>query len=344
MGSLSLMNAMSSLSEEWRTLPFSNRDDGPPKLLFKFITSSDGFELYVTDIMHCWKSLGDRTSIAREAARTHSSIDPSEDATQFQVLLSKIRDGLMGRNGGRCKIGSVYPDAADTEPLRAFTLHSRTPLPLPLQPLHWRFDLLQEGQMLLTCELILPALASELKHQTQIEDLKRQIEQKDHVITRLMDKIEQSSMDLSLVFPGYSSGRKGLTAKQATKVVPGISQFDETAWEKDFGGDGLATTRSLAEAFRKPGTDQLWFESPLDRYGGDAAWEAFGKTANYCNDWMSSGEREPMFTEDEGSTNVAKSHHPRTSTAVDPNGGGSAPGLATEESTQAFEVRPSTRA
>jgi len=197
--------------------------------------------------------------------------------------------------------------------------------------------------MLLTCELILPALASELKHQTQIEDLRRQIEQKDHIITRLMDKIEQSSMDLSLVFPGYSSGRKGLTAKQATKVVPGISKFDKTAWEKDFGGDELATTRSLAEAFRKPGTDQLWFESPLDRYGGDAAWEAFGKAASYCNDWMSSGEREPVFTEDEDSTDVAKSHHARTSTAVDANGGGSAPGLATEESTQAFEVRPSTR-
>src|SRR5436305_5527912 len=174
------MNAMSSLSEQWRTLPFSNRDDGTPKLLFKFITSSDGFELYVTDILHCWRCSGDRTSIAREAARTHSSIDPSEDATQLQVLLSKLRDGLMGRNGGRCKLGSVSPDVADPEPRLGFTLHSRTPLPTPLQPLHWRFDLLQEERTLLTRELILPAMASELRHQTQIEDLKRRIEQKDH--------------------------------------------------------------------------------------------------------------------------------------------------------------------
>jgi hypothetical protein len=333
---------MSSLSEEWRTLSFSNGDGGTPKLLFKFVTSSDGFELYVTDILHCWRDSGDRTSIAKEAARTHSSIDPSEDVTQFQVLLSKLRDGLMGRNGGRCKIGSVAPDTADTHPRLGFTLHSRIPLPPPLQPLHWRFDLLQEERMLLTRELILPALASELKHQTQIEDLKRRIEQKDHVITRLMDKIEQSSMDLSLVFPGYSSGRKGLTAKQATKVVPGISKFDETVWEKDFGGQELATTRTLAEAFRKPGTDQLWFESPLDRYGEDAAWGTFGKVASYCNDWMSSGEYQPEFTEDEDLTDAAKGRRPRTSTAVDPNGDGSAPELVTEESTQAFEVRLST--
>ena len=191
-------------------------------------------------------------------------------------------------------------------------------------------------------ELLLPALASDLKLRTQVEELRCKIEEKDHVITRLMDKIEQSSMDLSLVFPGYSSGRKGLTAKQATKVVPGISKFDETAWEKDFGGERLATTRTLAEAFRKPGTDQLWFESPLDRHGEDAAWETFGKVASYCNDWMTSGDHEPVFTEDEGSTDAAKRHRPRTSTAVDPNGGGSAPGLVTEESTQAFEVRPPT--
>jgi hypothetical protein len=335
---------MSSMSEEWRTLPFSNRDDGTPKLLFKFIISSDGFELYVTDILHCWRGSGDRTSIAREAARTHSSIDPNEDATQFQVLLSKLRDGLMGRNGGRCKIGSLPPDAADVEPRLGFTLHSRTPLPPPLQPLHWRFDLLQEERMLLTRELMLPALASELKRQTQIEDLKRRIEQKDHVITRLMDKIEQSSMDLSLVFPGYSSGRKGLSAKQATKVVPGISKFEEPAWEAAFGGDELTTTRTLAEAFRRPGTDRLWFEAPLGKYGEDAAWEAFGKAATYCDDWMNSGEPEPVFTEDEGSTDVGKGRNPRASAAVGSNGGGSAPGLITDESTEAFEVRPATHA
>src|SRR5579871_4982395 len=227
---------MSSLSEEWRTLFFSNRDDGTPKLLFKFITSSDGFELYVTDILHCWRDSGDRTSIAKEAARTHSSIDPSEDVTQFQVLLSNHRDGLMSRNGGRCKIGSAPPITADTEPRLGFTLHSRTPLPPPLPPLYWRFDLLQEERMLLTRELILPALASELKHQKQIEDLKRRIDQKDHVITRLMDKIEQSSMDLSLVFPGYSSGRKGLTTEQATKVFRGISRFAKLAGGRNLEG------------------------------------------------------------------------------------------------------------
>src|SRR2546423_506212 len=85
-----------------------------------------------------------------------SHIDVSEDATKFKVLLSKIRDGLRGRNGGRCKMVSLSPAAADTDPLRGFPLPSRPPLPPPLQPLHWRFDLLQEEQMLLTCELILP--------------------------------------------------------------------------------------------------------------------------------------------------------------------------------------------
>jgi hypothetical protein len=331
---------MSSLSEDWRILPFSNRKDGPPKLLFKFITSSDGYELYVTDLLNCWNDCRSRVSITEEAARNRSSIDPSEDASQFDVLLGKLRDGLMGRNGARCKIGSTQPDTSAPECLNGFRICSRIPLPSPLQPLFWTFELVQKGRMLLTREVVLPALASDLKHQTQIKDLNKRIEEKDHVITRLMDKIEQSSMDLSLVFPGYGIGRKGLNAKQATKVVPGISKFDQAAWQKDFTDNALASTRSLAEAFRKSGTDKLSFESPQDRYGGTACWEPFGKAASYSKYWMDDEDQEPVFTEDDGSIEGRGGHRIKDNLDRKLNGDGFAPGLSIEESSEAFEVRP----
>jgi hypothetical protein len=334
------MSAMSSIAEEWRTLPFSNRDYGAPKLLFKFITSSDGFELYITDLIHCWKDSRNRASITKEATHTRSSIDPSEDASQFDVLLSKLMDGLSGRSGGRCKIGPGWHAKEDKEAPRSFTLLSSTPLPVPLLPLRWTFNLLQEGRMLLTREVILPAVASELRHQTQIGDLKKRIAEKDHVITRLMDKIEQSSMDLSLVFPGYSTGRKGLNAEQATNVVPGISRFDDNAWQKNYRDDELVTTRSLAEAFRKPSTDRLSFDCPRDKYGEDAAWARFGKVANYSEDWMEAFGREPSFTEDEHLRNGGKGQSTRAGTIEGAIGNGRAPGLPVEESTDAFEVRP----
>ena len=331
---------MSSQSEEWKILPFSNGDRCPPKLLYKFIAKSDGYELYVTDLLHCWKDSRDRQSITKEAVRQRCSIDPSEDATQFNVLLSKLRDGLSGMGEARCKIGPGWHDTAGRGLLGGFTLLSRTPLPEPLVPLRWTFNLLQEGRMLLTRELILPAMASELKQQTQIEDLTKRIVEKDHVITRLMDKIEQSSMDLSLVFPGYSTGKKGLNAKQATKVVPGISRFDETAWKNGYRHDDLATTRSLADAFRESGTDRLSFDGPRDRYGENAAWQPFGKAASYSGNWTESYEREPSFSEDEPPTDTGKDNGKGKEVSATLKELGKGADLPTEESTQAFEVRP----
>ena len=105
--------------------------------------------------------------------------------------------------------------------------------------------------MLLTRELLLPALAADLKNERQINELITKIKEKDHVITRLLDKIEQSSMDLSLVFPGYGTGRKGLNVKQAVKLVPGVSRFDEDGWREKHEDPMLTTTRSASDLLRK---------------------------------------------------------------------------------------------
>jgi hypothetical protein len=318
------MSALSS--EEWRILPFSNRDAGPPILLFKFITASDGFALYITDLVHCWMDSRDRASITKEAARCPTSIDPSEDAGQFGVLLSKLRDGLTGTQGGRCKIGSMYRDSQESMSSWGFTLLTKTPLPPPLQPLLWTFNLFQEGRTLLTRELLLPALASELKYRMQVEELRSNIEEKDHVITRLMDKIEQSSMDLSLVFPGYSSGRKGLNAQNAIKVVPGLSRFDAVGWQKAHANDQLATIQTLVEAITKPGSHQLSFEGPQDPFDGASAWELFGKVGGWREDWISPEDYDSTFTPDGEPTNRKLDGEPAV------------PKLPIEESANAFEV------
>jgi XLF-Cernunnos, XRcc4-like factor, NHEJ component len=318
------MSAMSSV--EWRILPFSNRNFGPPKLLFKFITHSDGFDLYVTDIVHCWKESRDRASIAKEAAKSRSSIDPNEDPGQLDVLLSKLRDGLMGLRGGRCKIGSLHHNKQENRSFWGFRILTRTPLPAPLQPLLWTFQLVQERHILLTRELLLPALSSELKYRMQVEELRRKIEEKDHVITRLMDKIEQSSMDLSLVFPGYSTGRKGLKAQQAVKIVPGLSKFDGVGWQKAHADDQLATTRSLVETISKPGAHQLSFEAPHNPYDGDAGWEPFGAAGEWREDWIEGEYHDPTFTDLEESTDGKLP------------GAHSVPKLPVEESSSAFEV------
>lgn len=328
---------MSSLSEDWSILPFANRDCGPPKLLFKFITHSNGYRLYVTDLIRCWKDSHTRQSVVKQAIEKHSSIDPSEDASQFSVLLSKLGDGLSGEHGGRCKVGPGFRDMSSTDSLGSFCIVSRTPLPAPLQPLHWTFHLRQAEQMVLTRELLLPALAADLKYKDQIEELTHKINEKDHVIARLMDKIEQSSMDLSLVFPSYSMGRKGLDVKQAVKLVPGISRFDEDGWRKRHEDPMLTTTRSVSELLRKPGSNQVAFDGPRDYDDGDSAWESFGNTGIFNADWTDPSWTDPAFTEDEHPTHTKRRKEGqkrplRTLT------------LPVEESSDAFEVHFSSKA
>ena len=324
---------MSSLSGNWSILPFANRDRGPPKLLFKFFTNSDGFELYVTDLIRCWADSGTRESVTKQAAVDRSSIDPSEDASQFAVLLSKLRDGLAGQNGGRCKVGPGDCSNTAIDSQGSFSLSLRTPLPAPLRPLHWTFHLRQEGRMLLTRELLLPALAADLKNERQIDELIIKIKEKDHVITRLMDKIEQSSIDLSLVFPGYGTGRKGLNAKQAVKLVPGASKFDEDGWRKKHEDPMLTTTRSASDLLRKPHSDQVSFDSPNDYSNKDPAWGHFGNTRSFSPDWVDPRWDHPTFTEDD----VPK-HGERKIVQKEPR---PTPELRLEESIDAFEVRAS---
>ena len=322
---------MSSLSEPWSILPFANKDPGPQRLLFKFISSSDGFELYVTDLIRCWKDSGTRESVTKRAVEDHCSIDPSEDASQFAVLLSKLKDGLSGQNGGRCKVAPAYRDTPARDCQGSFSLMSRTPLPAPLKSLHWTFHLRQEGHMMLARELLLPALAADLKNENQIDELTNKIKEKDHVISRLMDKIEQSSIDLSLVFPGYGTGRKGLSAQQAVKVVPGASRFDEDGWRMKNKNPMMTTTRSASDLLRKQYLDQVLFDISHDYSDRDSAWEQFGNAGTFSFNQVDPSGDDPTFTEDELSERGERSKAER-------NGQRHTPDLPAEESIDAFEV------
>lgn len=317
--------------EPWRDLPFANRTNGLPKMLFRLVRTGNGFDLYVTDFIHAWKARDtSQAELQRKAARERCPIDPSEDSSQIDVLISKLEDGLSGSNRGRCKVGPGVRDTAQQASVGGFTLFTTTPLPAPLPPLRWRFELLQQDLMLLTSELLLPSLAAQLSYQVQAQDLQRRIKEKDHVIGRLMDKIEQSSIDLSLVFPGFGSGRKGLNAKQATKVVPGIAGFDVERWKTDFGVDTLAPAQSLVEALRKPGSSQLCFEGPRKPYKGEAPWNRFGSIGSWELDWIDTHGDDPVFTDED--LRQKKSSRAKI-----------APTLPFEESADAFEVSTSTR-
>ena len=207
---------------------------------------------------------------------TRCSIDPSEDASQYEVLISKLRDGLAGSNGGSCKMGggqdTSHGQKRDLE-VQAFRLEVQVPLPVPLEPLHWNFNLNREDSGTFASELLLPALKAEAESQRMMDNLKQKLVEKDHAISRLMDKIDQTGMDLSLVFPGFSSARKGLNAQAATKLVPGLAKMDLGAWETQSATENRQAAKSITDAFFNPNTGKILPNLPrrlfVDPHGED---------------------------------------------------------------------------
>jgi hypothetical protein len=68
----------------------------------------------------------------------------------------------------------------------------------------------------------------------QIEQLVRELHDKDRVISKICDRLETSGNDLTTVFPGVSNvktSRKKGQREQLAKHVKGLADFDERGWK-----------------------------------------------------------------------------------------------------------------
>lgn len=210
-------------------------------MFFKLSATDYAFQLILTDLMAIWQCASDKYDIIAEAARQHSSIDPSESDTQLKVLLSKLKQSLRkGNNRIAREVHNRSPQ---------LTLNTTMDLPQPLRPLSWTFRLALQSASELAEQVLRPSLHEVSVSHKKIDFLQRTIKEKDHVISRLLERIGTSSLDMSLIFPGVTSlaSRKGhVTVTEATKHVPGMAPFDDKAWIKHFasndgydGSDGI---------------------------------------------------------------------------------------------------------
>ncbi|OJD24286.1 hypothetical protein ACJ73_04353 [Blastomyces percursus] len=201
-----------------------------PRLLYKFISSNQGCEIYVTDLAYVWSQSLTRKEIINKASKYNTSIDPSEDDEQYFVLLQKISDALRGSKGSSLLLVS------ETEG-NELKLNTSTKLPAPLDPLQWTFTLSQQSPNALTKHILLPILKGEVNHETRILSLIGQVKQKDWALSKLFDKIESSGVDLSTVFPGMGGvrlSRKDSVYSQVSKLIKGVAPFDEELWNKEY--------------------------------------------------------------------------------------------------------------
>lgn len=218
---------MESVKSGWQELKTTS---GPrcPKLFYNFTANDDGFTLQFTDLIGFWTAVSPVNDIVTYAQITKTSIDPSDSQPQLRVLLQKLSQSLEeGDNTLR----------QENEERNAILLQTVLKLPRPLQPLKWEFYLEPRGTEELAENVLRPCLLEASESKKRLESLHEVIKAKDHVISRLMDKIEGTTIDLSMIFPGITGARSRrgqTTIKDAQKHVPGLKPFSKDEWQKHF--------------------------------------------------------------------------------------------------------------
>lgn len=282
----------------WRPLDISpSREPHLPPLLISTAFGPDSYTIHLTDLTHIWSETLERGGILRRSRDVNTSIDPS-DSEQLRILLDKIQLGL---EGGR---DTALALAVNTDAGRpSMTLSVTVPLPGGLAPLEWSIELAAASQQLLTDQLIVPLLEAQQMRMREMASLADMLREKDHVIQKLMDKLEARGTELGQVFPQVA-GKAGraVDRRKAEEKVKGLSRFEMEAWRRGlrseeprdvgelvgqvFAADGLSNlkTRNASNVVKEPVN---WW----DRVKGDSFGLSGGKTPSHGHHGKTSPKR-----------------------------------------------------
>lgn len=212
----------------WYALPLSASAGAhlPPLLISTAFTASS-FAVHLTDLTHIWTETLDRAAIVKRSREEGTSIDPSETG-QLKIFLEKIKLGLAGGKGTTLAL------TINGDPDRpSLVLSVSVNLPGGLLPLQWPVRLSAAPQTLLTSHLTMPLLQTQHAHMQEITGLMDVLKDKDHVIQKLLDKLEEQGTELGQIFPQVAGkvGRK-VDRKKAEDKVRGIARFDVDTWRQ----------------------------------------------------------------------------------------------------------------
>jgi XLF-Cernunnos, XRcc4-like factor, NHEJ component len=256
----------------WKPLPLSAFAGAHlPALLISEAFTAASYTVHLTDLTHIWSEHLDRRDIVRRGREQDTSIDPSENE-QLQILLEKIRLALAG--GKNTSLALTIRGDADRPSL---TLNINVKLPGGLVPLQWPIQLAAAPQSLMRSQFVVPLLRAQGAMMEEIASLVEVAKEKDHVIQKLLDKLEGQGTELGQIFP-QAAGRVGrkVDRKTAEGRVKGLGQFDLETWQKSRNheisrdiatliGDVFAATNSDALGIDEvvPGFEEPddWWES-----------------------------------------------------------------------------------
>lgn len=214
----------------WQELK-TDRKKQCPKLFYNYVADEHGYTLQFTDLIALWTATATADDVRNRARENRTSIDASQ-SSQLLVLLRKLKESLAQ---GSNVLKKDLPSNSET-----VLLETTLNLPRPLEPLKWQFVLERQGSGEMAEHILRPCLYEASESMKKIDTLISTIEAKDRVILRLVQKIEASSMDLSLIFPGITGprARKGqVTVQDAERHVPGLRKFHKREWQDFFKSD-----------------------------------------------------------------------------------------------------------
>ncbi|EED16588.1 conserved hypothetical protein [Talaromyces stipitatus ATCC 10500] len=244
------------MSPQWHSLP--TRNISVPPLLYRFIYTSQSYDFYLTDLTHIWRENLQHKHILQKAEDTETSIDPSEDANQYDVLMRKIQDALDGAKNTTVAVTSGRRS-------NSITVSTNTKLPGGLNPLKWSFMLSKEPPSAVTRYLLLPLLKNEKDHEQREQSLLEHIREKDNVLSKIFDKIDPSQ--LTSMFPGTAGVRHTkLKTSDLIRHIKGATKFEEKKWrgspaEEDDLGSGLASAYGGTSLDSTNIRDVAWWEN-----------------------------------------------------------------------------------
>lgn len=261
------------MSAFWRPLISISNEPGVPPLLVKHDFGAANYTIYVTDLTYMWVETLERKQIVKRALNLETSIDPSEDKSQMQLLLRHVRESLEGHED----TGITIEGEGDADKL---VLTSLITLPSPLLPLEWPFHLAKASQATFTSHFVLPSLSLFSVSKTQITSLLQHLKEKDNVINKLTDRIHSEGGDLGKIFPAVPSSRAGAkhNAKEtAAKSVKGLANFDEKRWRSQVSStketDSNDVNALIATVFDAGDVDMHVFRQSA---GGSEWWRKLG--------------------------------------------------------------------
>ena len=208
----------------WKHLRIAS--DKLPPLLIKATLDEHGYTIKLTDLSRIWVETLPRDEIITRARKRNCSIDPGEDSSQQKIFSDKMQSALNQHVKTNLSISATNDDR--------LRLHLEASLPSPLPTFEWEVDLERSHDSDLGAELVLPLLHQAHILNRRMELLIAELQAKDNIITKVIDRLETSGHDLTAVFPGASKVkliRSTSQQEQLARHIRGLGKFDEETWK-----------------------------------------------------------------------------------------------------------------